>query len=154
MLTLENIKSEFTFIDAFTDDSECYQNSETFEGYGDFCDVYFVSLNKNIRQEQIDVYNKFKQNFKDYLPKIEQKIQSSLSNSELSKEDEIKNSILYFEIIQIPQSNRKYDLVLVCSKTYKKLIFFRQTITLRVEFKNENIISIKRTTDSTKDNDE
>lgn len=152
MLTLENIKSEFNFIDAYMDESECYQNIENYEGHGTFCDIYFTSTGKIVMQEQVDIYNKFKQNFKSYLPKINQKIQTTLTNSELSKEDKIKNSILYFEVIEIPQSSQKYDLILICSKTYKKLFFFRQMITLRVEFKDENITSIKRTTDSTKDN--
>ncbi len=154
MLTIQNIISDFTFINTLTGNSESFHNIEIFSGHGNFCDLYFVSKNKEVKKEQIDTYNKFKQNFKDYLPKIEHKILNSLTNSEMNKEDEIKNSILYFDVIQIPQDNLKYDLVLVCSKTYKKLFFINKTIILRVEFKNENIVSIQRSTDSTKENNE
>ena len=147
MLTLKTIKSEFS------DLTECYQNEEQFEGHGDFCDVYFVAEKKEVKQSQVDVYNSFKQNFKSYLPKIEDKIKNSLTHYESNKADEIRNATLYFDVIQVPQDNPKYDLVLICSKYYKKFLFLKQTITLRVEFKNGTIVSIKRTSDSTKDNE-
>ncbi len=153
MLTLEKIKSEFSFIDALFGETQSYHNTDTFEGHGEFCDIYFVSVNKEVKAEQIEVYNNFKMNYKNYLQKIEREILNSLNSSELSKETEIQNAILYFEVIQISQGNPKYDLVLVCSKTYKKFMFLKKDITFRVEFKNENIISLQRTSDSTKDNE-
>lgn len=153
MLTLEKIKSEFSFIDALTGETQSYHNTDTFKGHGEFCDIYFVSVNKEVKAEQIEVYNNFKMKYKNYLQKIDHEILNSLNSSEQSKETEIKNAILYFEVIQISQGNPKYDLVLVCSKTYKRFMFLKKDITFRVEFKNENIISLQRTSDSTKDNE-
>ena len=153
MLTLEKIKSEFSFIDALTGETQSYHNTDTFKGHGEFCDIYFVSVNKEVKAEQIEVYNNFKMKYKNYLQKIDHEILNSLNSSEQSKETEIKNAILYFEVIQISQGNPKYDLVLVCSKTYKRFMFLKKDITFRVEFKNEKIISLQRTSDSTKDNE-
>lgn len=153
MLTLEKIESNFSFIDALFGDKQCFHNIDNFEGHGELCDIYFDCANKKVSAEQIEVYNNFKINYKNYLEKINREILNSLNSSELSKEDEIKNSVLYFEIIQVSQGNPKYDMVLVCSKTYKRFIFLKKDITFRVEFKNDSIISLKRTVDSTKDNE-
>lgn len=152
MLTIEKIKKDFSYIKAWTGNSETYHDSAIFEGYGNLCDLYFKSKDKQIKQEQVDKYNEFKENFKSYLPDIEKYIFSSLKNSEVNIENTIRQTRLTLDVIEIPFDNFKYDLVLVCGKTYKKFFFLTRNIDIRVEFKNGRIISIQRKKDTTEDN--
>ena len=118
MLTIEKIKNDFSYIKAWTGNSEIYHDTPFFEGYGNLCDLYFKSNDEQIKQEQVDKYNEFKENFKSYLPDIEKYIISSLKNSEVNFENTIRKTKLTLDIIEIPFDNFKYDLVLVCGKTY------------------------------------
>lgn len=152
MLTIEKIKKDFSHINAWTGNSEVYHDSPIFQGYGNFCDLYFKSRDKQIKQEQVDKYNDFKENFKSYLPDIEKYILSSLKNSEVNIENTIRQTKLTLDVIEIPFDNFKYDLVLVCGKTYKKFFFLTRNIDIRVEFKNGRIKSIQRKKDTTEDN--
>lgn len=153
MLTIDQIKNDFSYIKALTGNSEVYHDSPIFEGYGKLCDLYFKSKDKEIKQEQVDKYNEFKENFKSYLPEIEKYILSSLKNSEINLETTIKQTRLTLDIIEIPIDNFKYDLVLVCCKTYKKFFFLSKNIVIRVEFKNGRIKSIQRKKDTTEANE-
>lgn len=153
MLNIEKIKKNFSYIKARTGNSEVYHDSPIFEGYGKFCDLYFKSKDKKLKQEQVDKFNDFKENFKSYLPEIDRFILSSLKNSEVNLEDTIRKSKLTLDIIEVPYDNFKYDLVLVCGKTYKKFIFLTRNIDIRVEFINGRIKSIQRKKDTTEDND-
>ncbi|SHO63893.1 hypothetical protein [Algoriphagus zhangzhouensis] len=153
MLTIEKIKKDFSRITAWTGNSETYHDSPIFEGYGNFCDLYFISKDKQIKQEQVDKYNEFKENFKSYLPDIEKYILSSLKNSEVNLENLIRQTKLTLEVIEIPFDNFNYDLVLVCGKTYKKFFFLTKNIDIRVEFKNGRIKSIQRKKDTTEENE-
>lgn len=153
MLTIDQIKNDFSHIKALTGNSEVYHHSPIFEGYGNLCDLYFKSKDKQIKQEQVDKYNEFKENFKSYLPEIEKYILSSLKNSEINLETTIKQTRLTLDIIEIPIDNFKYDLVLVCGKTYKKFFFLSKNIVIRVEFKNGRIKSIQRKKDTTEANE-
>ncbi|WP_461791421.1 hypothetical protein [Pedobacter sp.] len=153
MLTIEKIKKDFSYIKAWTGNSETYHDSPIFEGYGNLCDLYFKSKDKQIKQEQVDKYNEFKENFKSHLSDIEQYILSSLKNSEVNIENTIRQTKLTLDIIEIPFDNFKYDLVLVCGKTYKKFFFLTRNIDIRVEFKNGRIKSIQRKKDTTEDNE-
>lgn len=153
MLTIQKIKSDFSHITAWTGNSETYHDSPIFEGYGNMCDLYFKSKDKQIKQEQVDKYNEFREGFKNYLPEIENYILSSLSNSEMNLKDIIRQTKLTLDIIEIPFDNYKYDLVLVCGKTFKKFLFLTRNIDIRVEFKNGRIKSIQRKKDTTEDND-
>lgn len=152
MLTIHKIKTDFLYKGSLKGDSGLYYNSFVFEGYGNFCDVYFKSRNKYINQEQVDKYNDFKTDFKKYLPEIELYILSSLKRSEISIKEEINKSKLTFDVIEIPLNVFKYDFVLVCGKTYKKFFFITRSIDIRVEFKNGIIKSIQRKKDTTQDN--
>lgn len=152
MLTIEKIKKDFSYIKVWTGNSETYHDSQIFEGYGNLCDLYFKSKDKQIKQEQVDKYNEFKENFKSYLPDIEKYILSSLKNSEVNIENTIRQTRLTLDVIEIPFDNFKYDLVLVCGKTYKKFFFLTRNIDIRVEFKNGRIKSIQRKKDTTEDN--
>jgi hypothetical protein len=71
----------------------------------------------------------------------------------MSLENTIRQTKLTLDIIEIPYDNLKYDLVLVCSKTYKKFLFLTRNIDIRVEFKNGRIKSIQRKKDTTEDNE-
>jgi hypothetical protein len=153
MLTIDQIKKDFSYIKAWTENSEVYHDSPIFEGYGKMCDLYFKSKDNQIKQEQVDKYNDFKDNVRSYLPEIEKYILSSLKNSEVNLEDTIRQTKLTLDIIEIPFDNFKYDLVLVCGKTYKKFFFLTKNIDIRVEFKNGRIKSIQRKKDTTEDNE-
>ena len=153
MLTIEKIKSNFSYIKAWAGNSETYHDSVIFEGYGNLCDLYFRSNDKHIRQEQVDKYNKIREGFKNYIPEIENYLLNSLSNSEMNLKDTIKHSKLTLDIIEIPYDNFKYDLVLVCGKTYKKFFFLTRNIDIRVEFKHGEKKSIRRKKDTTEDNE-
>lgn len=147
MLTLTKIKSKFTLVsNAF------YHGIDKFPGHGKFCDVYFVCKNKLITQKQVDIYNDFKNNYKSHIPEIEQYIQNHLKRSEHNKSELIKASTLTFDVIEIQQDIYKYDMVLVCRKTFKQFLFFKKNISVRVEFKNGRIKSIKRKKDTTTEN--
>ena len=153
MLTIDKIKRDFSYIKAWTGNSEVYHNSSIFEGYGNLCDLYFKTKDKQIKQEQVEKYNEFKQHFKSYLPDIEKYILNSLKNSEVRLENSIRQSKLTFDMIEIPFDNLKYDLVLVCGKTYKKFFFLTRNIDIRVECKNGQIKSIQRKKETTEDNE-
>ena len=153
MLTIEKIKTDFSYIQSLIGNSESYHDSPIFNGYGDFCDLYFKAKDKKIKQEQIDTYNKFKETFRDFIPEIEKYILSSLKNSEISIKEEIRKKELLLDVIQVTFDNSKYDLVLVCGKTLKRFFFFTKNIDIRVEFKNGRIKTIQRKKDTTEDND-
>lgn len=153
MLTIEKIKKDFSYVQAWTGNAEVYYNTVVFQGYGNFCDLYFRSKDKEIKQEQVDKYNDFKENYKSYLSEIESYILSSLKRSEVNREDTIRQTKLTLDIIEIPYDSFRSDLVLICGKTYKKLFVMTRNIDIRVEFKNGRIKSIQRKSDTTKDND-
>lgn len=152
MLTIHKIKTNFLYKGSLKGDFGLYYNSSVFEGFGNLCDVYFVSKNKAINQEQVDIYNDFKTDFKKYLPEIESYILGSLKRSEISIKEEINKCKLTFDIIEIPLNVFKYDLVLICGKTYRRFFFITRNIDIRVEFKNGRIESIQRKRDTTQDN--
>lgn len=153
MLTIEKIKSDFSYVKAWTGNSETYHDSPIFEGYGNLCDLYFRTQYMRIKQEQVDKYNEFRENFKNYLPEIESYILSSLRVSEFNLKDKIKQTKLTLDIIEVPFDNIKYDLVLICGKTYKKFFFLTRNIDIRVEFKNGQIKSMQRKKETTEDNE-
>lgn len=153
MLTLDKIKIDFTYIKAWTGNSECYQGTDQFVGHGNFCDLYFRSKNKIVTQKQVEIFNNFKVNFEKYVSEIERYIKDNLTSIELNKLDEIRKNTLSFDILEIPQDNYKYDMVLVCGKTFRQLFLLKKNIDLRVEFQSGKIKSIKRTKDTTVDNE-
>lgn len=153
MVTIDKIKKDFSYLKAWTGNSEVYHDSTIFEGYGNLCDLYFKSKDKQLKQDQVDIYNGFRESFKNYLPEIERYILSSLKNSEVNLENTIRQTKLTLDIIEIPFDNSKYDLVLVCGKTYKKFFFLTRNIDIRVEFKNGRIKSIQRKKETTEDNE-
>lgn len=152
MVTIEKIKTEFSHIIAWTENSEVYHSTVVFEGHGAFCDLYFKSNDKNVKQEQVDAYNKFEATYRNYIGEIELFIKTNLNSYETNNLEKITNLILTFDVIELPYDNFKYDLVLVCGKVYKQFFFFKKTIDIRVEFKNGRIRTIQRKKDTTKEN--
>lgn len=146
MLTIEKIKSEFSYVGG-------YHGTDTFEGHGDFCEIYIRCKGQQLQQEQIDIYNQFKKSYKSYLQEIESYISRTLTNSEKRKSGIIQRADLMFDVIEIPLDNNKYDLVLVCGKSYKSLFFFIRSIDIRIEFKNGSIKTIQRKKDTTEPNE-
>jgi transcription termination factor NusB len=144
MLTQETIQKEFTYIKALTGNSECFQGIESFPKHGNFCDIYFITSNKLITQTQVDHFNIFKQNYNEYSERIENKIESILNQAELSRLKEIQESILSFDVLEIPKENPEYDFMLVCKKSITRYLILRNNISFHVEFKNGEIKSIYR----------
>ncbi|MNH47872.1 hypothetical protein D3C79_1113340 [compost metagenome] len=57
------------------------------------------------------------------------------------------------DVIEIPYDNPKYDLVLICGKSYRGFLFLKEDIIVRIEFSNGAIQSMQRKRDIMKDND-
>ena len=74
MFTIQKIKDNFylskTF--SFNENKGSYTETltEEFSDFGGFCDIYIEEFNNEILQNQVDVFNNFLQNFKNYLPQI------------------------------------------------------------------------------------
>lgn len=153
MLTLEKIKKDFTYIKAWTGDTSIYHSDFVFEDTGEFCDLYFSSENKLIRQEQVDVFNRFQLNFKDFIPEIDKFINSNLRFYESRNSELIERTKVAFSVVSVPYDTSKYDLILVCGKTYRSFLFFKKDIDIRVEFKDGKIKTIQRKKDTLEDND-
>lgn len=153
MLTKKIIESEFSFVDSIFGNAESYCGTDIFDQHGDSCDIYFSSMNRNVTQTQIEIYNSFKKGFKKYLPEIEKYIIHKNNPSQEKLSNSIRDSILCFDVVHVPQNNPKYDLVLICSKTIKRFLWFKSNMPIRVEIRNECIISIKTTNDTTRDNE-
>ena len=152
MLTIGKIKDDFSLIKSLTGNLESYHNITEFDGHGRFTDIYFEAKSENILQKQVDVFNHFFENYKKYLSDIEAFMKKSYTDYEYTHQSLIKGE-LRFDVLFVPQNNSEYDLVLVCGRDYKKWILFRKTIDIRVEFQNGKIKSMKRTKDSTIDNE-
>lgn len=150
MFTIQKNKDNFhlskTF--SFNENKGSYTETltEEFSDFGGFCDIYIEEFNNEILQNQVDVFNNFLQNFKNYLPQINSYIFSNLTAFEKDTDNE-----LIFDVVFVPQNNSKYDLVLICGKKIK-FLFLDRRITLSIEFKNGLVKTIKRTNNSTEDN--
>jgi len=153
MLTKKIIESEFSFVESLIGNGQSYCGTDNFDQHGDSCDIYFSSVNRTVTQTQIEIYNSFKKGFKKYLPEIEKFLIQKKKQSQEKISNSIRDSILYFDVVHVPQNDPKYDLVLVCSKTFKRFLWFKSDISIRVEIRNESIISMKITNDTTRDNE-
>lgn len=151
LLTIEKITTDFAYVKSW-EGGEVYQDPLVFIGHGNFCDVYFRNIKKQITQKQVDDFNAFVAEHKKYVPEIEDYISTQLNSIERRKKDDIRDSILDFEVIEVAYENPKYDLILICSKTYAWLLF-KKHITIRVELKNGQIKTIRRPKDITIDNE-
>lgn len=153
MLSIENIKTDFSYIKPRSADHATYHNTVVFEGYGEMCDVYFESKNDEINQGQVDSYNQFLSSYKRHMEEIECYILDQLTPSEMKRIEKIQNAVLRMDVIDIRYDNPKYDLVLFCGKWYSGFLFLREEIEVRVEFSNGIIQSMRRKGDLMKDNE-
>ncbi|MFT3920287.1 hypothetical protein [Cloacibacterium sp.] len=151
MYTIQKIKEEFHLTKAisFIENKGSYTDTLTkeFVDFGGSCDVYIQEFDDEMLQNQVDVFNNFLLNFRNYLSRINSYIFSNLNAFEKDTDNELS-----FDVIFVPQTNLKYELILVCGKKVK-FLFLNRRITLRIEIKNGLIKSIKRTNNSTEDND-
>ncbi len=153
MLSIENIKTDFSCIHALSEGHATYHNSVVFEGHGDMTDIYFECKNDEINQGQVDSYNQFVSSHKRHMKEIEQYILDQLTSMEIKRVDKIQNAVLRIDVINIPYDDTKYDLVLFCGKWYSGFLFLREEIEVRVEFRNGAIQSMRRKGNLMKDND-
>ena len=104
MLTLETLLREYSLVGSGS--SESYHNVEVFDGFGELCDVYFGSENGNVKDEQIMVYNLFKDSYKKYANEIDLFMQSSFDRSEQKRSAKINDTVLRFDVIDVPFENQ------------------------------------------------
>lgn len=143
METIKEILDNYSFIRSLTGNLENFHNTFEFPHQKHFCDIYFTAPKKHMKQDQLDRFNSFVNEYTNYLKEINEFILSNLNVFEQNSVLKIKDSTIEFNVIDIPQIINKYDFVLVGSKRYKWFLFKRE-IGFRAEFKNGRIISIKR----------
>ena len=70
MFTIQKIKDNFHLSKTFSFNENIGSYTETlteeFSDFGGFCDIYIEEFNNEILQNQVDVFNNFLQNFKNY----------------------------------------------------------------------------------------
>ncbi|WP_294669589.1 hypothetical protein [uncultured Fluviicola sp.] len=142
MLTLETLMSDYSLVGP--ENSKSYIKTQMFDGLGGECDVYFGSEKGKVKEEQIATYNFFKDGYKKYITEIDLYIQSSFDKSEQKRAAKINDTALRFDVIDIPFENEKYDLLLLCGKSYNGFLGLRNEISVRIEIKSGNITLIQR----------
>lgn len=144
MNTIEKIKQEYSFIEAITGNTSCYQNSIKYEGHGEFCDVYFNSDQGELLQSQIDRYTEFENKYQKYLPEIKNSFLPFFSTTNQTKINLGSYDLINFDVIEVPYKNAEYDLMLVCSIRIRKLLLFKKEVCLHVKIKNGRINGVER----------
>ncbi len=152
IITENNIEKEFTLVESIFGNLKNYHREIEYLGFGKFCDVYLMCEEKP-NKNQIDILNDFNENYKEKLTEVDKLIIKKMNLTDSEQIQKIKNSILYLDVISVPEKNQNYELVLVCSKTYKSMFIFNKTISIRVEYKNGQIKSSEIKKNTTKDND-
>lgn len=144
MNTIEKIKQEYSFIEAITGNSSCYQNSIEYKGHGKFCDVYFNSSNGELLQSQIDSYTDFENKYQKYLPEIKNSFLPFFSATDQQKINLGNSDMITFDVIEVPYNNPDYELMLVCGLMIRKFLIFKKSVSLHVKIKNGVIIGVER----------
>ncbi|TGV03795.1 hypothetical protein [Flavivirga rizhaonensis] len=150
MLSIEQIKNEFSLVESIFGNTINYHNIYTFPNQEIHCELWFSAQKKEITQNQVDRFNSFVEECVSYFSEIDHFINHNLKQSEYRKTSKIAQSKIEFEVIQVPQGKLKYDFVLICSKSYKSL-FKTKYIVIRVEFMDGKIIRMKRSKDTMQD---
>jgi hypothetical protein len=151
IITVNNIEKEFTLVESIFGDLKNYHREIEYMGFGKFCDVYLMCEEKP-NKNQIDILNKFNENYKEKLAEIDKLIIKKKNLTDSEQIEKIKNSMLYLDVIFIPEKNPKYEMVIVCSKTYKSMYIFKKTINIRIEYKNGQIKSSEIKKNTAEDN--
>jgi hypothetical protein len=144
MNTIEKIKEEYSFIEAITGNTSCYQNSIEYKGHGKFCDVYFNSDKGELLQSQIDSYTDFEDKYQKYLPEIKNSFLPFFSATDQQKINLGNFDMITFDVIEVPYNNQDYELMLVCSITIRKFLIFKKDVCLHVKIKNGRINGVER----------
>jgi len=139
-LSIEKIKNDFAFTNG---DGDIFTGSINFSTQNSPCDVYIRATAEDIKQIQVDNINGFQLNYKSLYKEIDSYIINHLELIERRYYTRISNSKLNFNVIEVHQKEDKNDLLLICSKRYKSLIFKRM-ISIQVEIINGKIHKIKR----------
>lgn len=150
-LTKDIVYSKFHYVNSIFGNLENYHMQiKLFPTSEDEIDLYFKSKDKNIQAYQLETFNDFIKLFKG--DEIEKTFMNSFSKNEENLYEKGRISKTYYEILQVPYRNTNYDLILVCSKEYKRFLFSKKQISIRIEFKNGKINSFERKSDTTKEN--
>lgn len=144
ILTLREVKKNFSFREPADGRPESYHGLDIYLGRPDFCDIYFISENKEVNEQQIDIFNRLKEHIEEYVGEIKAYLDNSIFTAGNKSSDAIRKAALDFEAIEIPFLNREFDLWIECSKTYRKFGFFNRKIVVRAQIKNDKIISVSR----------
>ncbi len=117
-------------------------------------DIYMRSENGSVSDEQVESLNRFLVEYQSTESLIKASFHKYFTRFEDKRSRELISLPIMLEVLDIPLRGRKYDLVLICSICYKKFGFINRSITLRVEMKNGEIQSTRRTSsdDSIKEN--
>ncbi|NQY30626.1 MAG: hypothetical protein HRT69_14285 [Flavobacteriaceae bacterium] len=147
ILTLEKIKRDFNLMDSFYFSEVSYDDDD-----GKFFDLYLWLNKSGISDNQVEIYNRLIKNLEKYSIEINNFIESTYSNFERKKLEELNSKKLDIDVISIPDDNENFEAVLVCGKQYKLFGLFKRDIGIRIEFKNGMINSMERKSDTTKEN--
>lgn len=122
-LTQTSIYKNYDYVKSLIGNNENYHNrTKLFANDDDEVEIYFEAKSETIELYQVETFNKFIRSIKRN--EIENYIFKSYTDNEIDKNRNGKISKTYFEIIQVPIDNNNFDLVLVCSKEYKKTLVF------------------------------
>jgi hypothetical protein len=146
LLTLEKVQREFVRHRSFYFAEVVYDNN------GKFYDLYIKIGQKEISQSQIEKVNNLNKKMEDYINEIEKFLLSSLTKTEHKNENQIKNTKLNINVVEIQDENIEYDLILICGKQYEHFRFFKKDIGIRAEIKDGKIKSIERKSNTLKAN--
>jgi len=146
ILTLEKIKQDFNLMNSF------YFSEVSYDNDGKFFDLYLWLNESGVSESQVKIYNRLIKNLDKYSIEINNFIESTYSNSERKKLEELNSKKLDIDVISIPNDNENFEAVLVCGKQYKLFGLFKRDIGIRIECKNGMIDSMERKSDTTKEN--
>lgn len=153
MIIPQQVKRDFEHTKRKTGNDEVYHKvmKSDFAEYGGFCDLYVDAVNGQIETSKVVLLNDFVANYKTFIPEILDYLNNSLNPFEKKIKWLIDRAKFTIDVIDIPAENSKYDLVMICGKSYN-FFFVKGEIALRVEFKDNAIKSIQRKSDITEDN--
>ncbi|MBL7944839.1 MAG: hypothetical protein JNN32_02170 [Flavobacteriales bacterium] len=150
LMNLEQVRNDLSFVRSWSG-RENYHFTWPFPHQTISCDVYFRAPKKNVDQAQLDRLNAFVQDYARYIPQFDEFIAQSTRAYERWAFLKGSVGIVEFQVIDFPLDTTKYDFVLVAAKTYERLLW-KRSIGFRAEFRNGEIISMKRCRSCTDDN--
>lgn len=153
--TKENIETGWAYVEPyFGEANPNYHNMQSIDDMSCDTDIYLGSEKKEVLTKQVLALNEFVENYASYQMKFYAIVERNLTESERTKKESILSKNLNLEVLSVPYNNTDYDIAVICSIDYKRLLFFKNSISLRVEIKDGKIKSARRTstTDSVNEN--